>query len=631
MTLTETLKQRLDDPSLNFEERAVLRCKVAADLEHRGQYETAREALAGLWRGAGQRPAVEGLSEVTSAEVILRAGTLSCLFGSAAQDKDVQAAAKDLISESISRFQALGERVRAAVAQSDLALCYWREGAYDDARAYLESARGALTDDDKEQKARILLRLVTVEFSSGRLNDALRILTGNAEMFDSNHALRGRFRNMVGGALAFLGRAENRRDYIDQAVIEHTEASAHFEHAGHKSYRARTENNLGYLLYAVGRFEEAHKRIDRARRLFIDLKDKGGVAQVDETRARVLLAEGRLKEAERAINGAVRVLEKGGENGTLAEALTTQGLVWARSGKVEESRGRLRRAAEVGEQAGSSEEAGKALLTLLEEHAGWMEGRELWRIYRRADGLLRKTQDAEIVGRLRGCAGRVLDILAAESGEVVQGEGEEVTFYRAVLAFEARLIERALREGQGSVTRAARLLGFKHHGSLLALLRSRHKGLKGLRTTPVPRKRSVIKESAARGARAERAQGSVRILFVEDDEGVAESVKLSMDTLGWQVEVCADGAEAWRRLRGRERYDLLIFDNEVTGVSGVELARRVRQLPHRRRTPVIVLSAGDVEKEAWRAGADAFLKKPKDVAWLSATVGRLLPGEREEK
>lgn len=480
-------------------------------------------------------------------------------------------------------------------------------------------------------RAEAVLRLVTVEYTSGRLNDALRILKSSADIFDSNHALQGRFRNTLAGVLTLLGKAENRRDYIEQAMVEHTEASAHFEQAGQTSYRARVENNLGFLLSTVGRFDEAHQRISLARRLFIELKDSGGVAQVDETRAQVLLAEGRIKEAERAINGAVGTLEKGGESGTLAEALTTQGLVWARLGRVEESQGKLRRAAEAGESAGSPEEAGKALLTLMEEHAGWLSGRELSEIYVRADELLGKTPDAEMVRRLRRVARRVLEALAA-SGEAEKGTAswEGFSFYKEVLAYEARVIERALRDGQGSVTRAARLLGFRHHGSLVALLQARHKGLLPMRTPAAPRRRSVVREVTERPRRGGEAGRAATILFVEDSEVVADSVKSALESLGWLVEICADGAEAWRRLKGRERYDLLIFDDDLPGLTGVELVRRARRLAHRRRTPVVVLSAGDAEKEAWRAGADAFLRKPEDVAWLSATVARLLPGEAGE-
>ena len=639
MTLAETLLRQLENPSLTYDERVLLRCKIAADFEHRGQYEAAQDALVGLWRGVGQRPTLEGLQKLTAAEVLLSVGALSSSLATIQQDNESQERAKDLISESIRWFEELNEFTRADIARSYLAVCYWRQGANDSARVYLTDALQGLGNIDPEQKAKILVRLTLVEISSGRYHDALRTLTENASTFkeSGNKALKGRFHGQLALVLRRLGTAERRQDYIDHAIVEYSEAIYNFEQAGHTSYLARDENNLGFLFSTIGRFDDAHKHIDRARRLFIDLKDSGGVARVDETRARVLLAEGRVREAERAVGSAVRVLEKGGENGTLAEALTTQGLVWARLGKVEESRARLWRAAEVGEQAGSLEEAGKALLTLLEEHAGWMEGRELFEVYRRADELLRKTQDAEIVGRLRRCAGRVMEVLAAElltaSGEGGEGEGtgERVSFYKAVRAYEARLIERALREGQGSVTRAARLLGFKHHGSLLALLRSRHKGLKGLRTPPTPRKRSLRREAGKGAGGGGRERQPVSILFAEGEKAVAEAVKGSMESLGWQVEVCGSGAEAWRRLRGQERYDLLIFDHELARVSGVELVRRARQLPHRRRTPVIVLSASDAEKEAWRAGADAVLKKPEDVAWLSATAGRLLPGGTEEK
>jgi DNA-binding response OmpR family regulator len=40
-----------------------------------------------------------------------------------------------------------------------------------------------------------------------------------------------------------------------------------------------------------------------------------------------------------------------------------------------------------------------------------------------------------------------------------------------------------------------------------------------------------------------------------------------------------------------------------------------------------MLSAGDVETEAWRAGADGFLRKPHDIGGLAAMVGRLLSGK----
>ena len=57
MTLAEERLRQLDNPSLTEEERTLLRCRVAAEFIHAGQYEAAREALGQLWRVSvsGQR------------------------------------------------------------------------------------------------------------------------------------------------------------------------------------------------------------------------------------------------------------------------------------------------------------------------------------------------------------------------------------------------------------------------------------------------------------------------------------------------------------------------------------------------------------------------------------------------
>ena len=198
MTLAETLLQQLENRALSRDERAQIQCRIAADFEYRGQYESAREVLAELWQGVGQRPVLKGLSELATAEVLLRAGTLSGWFASAIQDKDKQEAAKDLISESITRFEALGETIKASGALSELGFCYWREGRYDDARVIYTNALKKLTaKDDPEIRGTILIRLVLVESCCGRYSDSLRILTDSAKLFEesNNDALKGKFHN----------------------------------------------------------------------------------------------------------------------------------------------------------------------------------------------------------------------------------------------------------------------------------------------------------------------------------------------------------------------------------------------------------------------------------------------------
>src|SRR5215210_7062224 len=74
--VVELVATYLDNPSLTENERVLIRCRVAADFIHRGQYEAAREALGGLWQGVGQRPPVSELPPDVDAEVLLQCGTL---------------------------------------------------------------------------------------------------------------------------------------------------------------------------------------------------------------------------------------------------------------------------------------------------------------------------------------------------------------------------------------------------------------------------------------------------------------------------------------------------------------------------------------------------------------------------
>jgi len=419
MGLAQKFLQQIDNPALNYKERTHLRCQLAKELEESGNYEAARNAMGELWQRIGDRPRIESLDRKTAAEVLLRAGSLSGWIGSANQIEGAQDIAKDLISESASIFDELEEREKAAEAQIDLAICYWRESAFDEARVMLREVLDSLNEQDNETKARALLNSAVVEVSETRFSNALDILKAAAPIFEKsdNPAAKGRFHNQLALVLMQLGESERHEDYTDRALVEYTAASYHFEQAGHTRYRAGVENNLGFLFFVKGNFTEAHEHLDRARLLFTSLKDSVHTAQVDETRARVLLAQGRHADAEKVVRAAVRTLEKGDEQSLLAEALTTQGVALARLGLFEDARLTLGRAGEVAERAGDVEGAGVAAVTMIEELAGQLTAEEAAQFYTRADQLLEKSQQQETLARLRACARRVLEAGRRESVE----------------------------------------------------------------------------------------------------------------------------------------------------------------------------------------------------------------------
>jgi CheY-like chemotaxis protein/tetratricopeptide (TPR) repeat protein len=620
---------------LTLVERAKLCCGLAKQFEKAGEYEAACEALVEFWPEREGPPKLEELDEPTKAEVLLRIGALAGWLGSTSQTEGSQETAKNLITRSIEIFEDLGQASGVAEAHADLALCYWREGAFDEARINLAEALSRLKSEDSDLKACVLIRSGMVERRSGRLIEALRCYEESAPLVEQSteHALKGSFHNSFGAVLSRLAGAENREDYLDRALIEYAAASFHFEQTGHVRYRARVENNLGYLLIAVSRFNEVYVHLDRARGLFLELGDVGAAAGVYETRARALLTEGRVGEAERVVRSAVKTLERGGEQALLAEALTTQGIVLARLGKYPRSKELLDRAIEVAETAGDLEGAGRAKLSIIEELAEQTSSPELASIYQSAADLLQRSQDPSAGKRLISCARKVIDALgAAETGEdskVQEQSWEGFSFKEEVLKSEGAIIERALRDAGGSVTRAARLLGFKHHQSLISLINSRHKELLKTRSAVRQRRRHLFSKSRKIKRKIvrhgpERATSQICILHVENNKHIAKLVGEMFPADEWLVELCTDGDSALRKLTGKDHYDLLLVDSDLPGLSGLDLVQRARKITHRRRTPIVMLSGSNCETAAWKAGVDAFLGRPEQISELPSTISRLL-------
>jgi len=510
-----------NDSVTALSERAHSLCALARKQEEAGDFEAACATIREFWERVGDRPHVDGLDEVVRGEVLLRSGALSGWIGSARRIIGAQEIAKDLISESATVFENLGLVERVAEARIDLAICYWREGGYDEARVTLRQVLDLLGDRQSEQRLRALLNSALVERSSMRYREALHVHQEAAPLFENsgNHALTGKFHNEYATVLKNLGLAENREDYIDQALIEYAAASFHGEQAGNKRFLALVENNVGFLFVRLGRFGEAHEHLDRARTLFVALSDNGMIAQVDDTRARAFLEQGRYAEAETAARGSIRVLEEGDEQSLLAEVLTTRGTALARLRRNDDALGILERAMKVAEQGGDPDGGGIAALTIVEELGSIVPFAKLLKYYRDAESMLARSQHPGIQLRLGECARRILSnqdhgdaglndkFAAAPLGANGSGSKQSAvnaqssasnerqvgcSLEEAVLRFEGDLIKRALEASGGSVTRAARMLGITHQG-LAFILNGRHSSLLSVRTPIRRRRRSIIR------------------------------------------------------------------------------------------------------------------------------------------
>jgi tetratricopeptide (TPR) repeat protein len=461
------------------------RCRAAKELSFQGEYEAAREALGDLWPGIGKPLSTEGLAAADRAELLLRVGALSGWLGSSGQVAGAQAYAKDLITRSIRAYETVGNKDRVAEAQKDLAICYWREGAMDEARVFFREALAGA--NDPTIKFMILVNSTMVEISSNRLEEALSLLEQAAPLIEgSNEPTIGLFHMQRAMVFRGMGGAEN----IDRALIENTAARVHFEQANHRRFFARVENNIGFIFLELGRYAEALEHLDNARATFVEIGDVGTAAQVNETRARVFLAQGRYPEAEKIAFSAASVLESGGEYSLLAEALEAQGIALARMGRYQSALGLLKRSAHIAETAGDLHIAGRMFLTILEELKNFISPAEIGEIYRDADDRLGDQLDPETVSRLRACARLAVTNAAVAKADATLAPG---TFEEEVHKCESELIRRALDEASGSVTRAAKLLGLTHQG-LCYIINHRHRQLLAARAPIRVRRKSLIKK-----------------------------------------------------------------------------------------------------------------------------------------
>jgi CheY-like chemotaxis protein len=110
-----------------------------------------------------------------------------------------------------------------------------------------------------------------------------------------------------------------------------------------------------------------------------------------------------------------------------------------------------------------------------------------------------------------------------------------------------------------------------------------------------------------------------KILFIEDDQIVANVYRNKLAVDGYKVEVASDG-EAGLRIMRTFQPDLIILDLMLPGISGVDVIREVRSEADFAKTPIIVFSntyLTNIIQDAWRAGANKCLSKssctPKDV------------------
>ena len=124
-----------------------------------------------------------------------------------------------------------------------------------------------------------------------------------------------------------------------------------------------------------------------------------------------------------------------------------------------------------------------------------------------------------------------------------------------------------------------------------------------------------------------------KVLVVEDDDGIRQSLFETLGALGFAVGDAINGEEALTRLRMVD-YDVVLLDINMPGMGGMETCRKISQLNP--RLPIIMLTVRDEVKdivEALDAGACDYVTKPFQIGELTARLRACLrrPATRSAK
>jgi tetratricopeptide (TPR) repeat protein len=200
-------------------------------------------------------------------------------------------------------------------ATREIAVSFWRGGAYEEARAVVAEALRASGELNPLEVVSLNLIWALVEQSDGEQEKAVRLLLDVWPFVDACHddGLEGKCYLALAYSYRRLGRRDGAIDALTGACVCH-------ERAGAVQLLLEAQNNLGNLLVDAGRFDDAHALFDKALAGCADLYSR---AQFLESKAAAFTSEGRLSEALPYALESVGILKNGERESLLRESLRT--------------------------------------------------------------------------------------------------------------------------------------------------------------------------------------------------------------------------------------------------------------------------------------------------------------------
>lgn len=114
----------------------------------------------------------------------------------------------------------------------------------------------------------------------------------------------------------------------------------------------------------------------------------------------------------------------------------------------------------------------------------------------------------------------------------------------------------------------------------------------------------------------------MKLIIIDDDYSILESLKLALEIEGCQVSVLAQGQKAYNFIK-KNKPDIIILDFLLSGITGDKIAEKLKSDQDTKNIPIIMLSAHpSAFKYAKLSGVDSFLSKPFELEELLSEIGK---------
>ena len=120
----------------------------------------------------------------------------------------------------------------------------------------------------------------------------------------------------------------------------------------------------------------------------------------------------------------------------------------------------------------------------------------------------------------------------------------------------------------------------------------------------------------------------IRVLLIDDDEWIRDSLCLFFENEGWHL-IALETAEEAIELLKNETYEIIITDYRLPGMDGLTFLRQIQAIqPRAMKILITAYWSKEVVSEANRLGVNDLIKKPFTTKVIEETLSRLIKGDK---